>query len=53
MNESRTLARERRSEREDGMKRVSSTMKESRLRGGQEGQAKRTTLGEVGGSMSG
>ena len=45
--------RERESEREHGKKRVDSTVKEGRFQGGEEGQAKRTSLGEIEGSMSG
>ena len=51
VGESRTLARERGgSEREHGEKRVDSTVKEARLQGR---QARRASLGEVEGSVSG
>ena len=54
VGESRTLARERgRSEREHGVERVDSTVNEGRFQGGQGGQARKATLGEVEGSMSG
>ena len=54
MNESRTLARERGgSEREPEEERVDSTVKEGRFQGGQGGQAKRASLGDVEESMSG
>ena len=45
--------RERGSEREHKEERVDSTMKGGRFRGGKGGQAWRTSLGEVEGSMSG
>ena len=49
-----TLAREGRSEREHGVERVvDSTIKKGRFQGGQGGQAKRASLEEVEGSMSG
>ena len=53
MIKSRTLAREGRSDREHGKKRVDSTMKECRFHGGGGGQAKRISLVEVGESISG
>ena len=40
-------------EREDGEERVDSTVKESRYQEGEEGQAKRVSLGEVEESTSG
>ena len=49
MGESRTLASERGSEREHREARVDSAMKEDRF----QGQAKRTSLGEVGERMNG
>ena len=45
--------RERGSERENGEERVDSTVKEDRFQGGEGGQAKRVSLGEVEESMSG
>ena len=39
--------------REHGVERVESTVKEGRCQGGQEGQAKRASLEQVEGSMSG
>ena len=52
MSENRTLARERgASEREHGEERVGSTVKEGRFHGGEGGQAKKTSLREVGESM--
>ena len=53
VNEIRTLARERESEREHGEKRVDSTMNKSKFQGGKGGQATRASLEEVEGSMSG
>ena len=53
MNESRTLARKRGSEREHGKERVDPTVKKSRYQGGMGGQARRVFLGEVEGSISG
>ena len=53
MNESRTLAWERVSAREQGEKRVDSAGKEGRFQGGEVAQAKRISLEEVEGSMSG
>ena len=53
VSESRTLARERGSEREHGVGRVDSTVKEERFQGGQGGQARRASLEQVEGSMSG
>ena len=51
--ESHTLAREGGSEREHGVERVDSTVKEGRFQGGKGGQARRAALEEVEGSMSG
>ena len=51
MSESRTLARER--EGEHGEERVDSVVKEGMFQGGKGGQARRASLGEVEGSMSG
>ena len=53
MGESRALTRERGSEREHGVERADSTVKEGRFQGGKEGQARRASLGEVEGSKSG
>ena len=53
VSESRTLAREFGSELEHGEERVDSTVKESRFRGGQRGQARRASIKQVEGSMSG
>ena len=53
VSESRTLAREGGSEREHGVERVDSTVKEGRLQGGEGGQATRASLEDVEGSMSG
>ena len=54
MGESRTLVRERGgSEREHGVERVDSTMNEGRFQGGKGGQARRASLEQVEGSMSG
>ena len=53
MGESRTLARERGSEREHGVERVDSTVNEGRFQGGKGGQARRASLEQVEGSMSG
>ena len=54
MGESRTLARERGgSEREHEEKRVDSTVNEGRFQGGQGGQARRASLEQVEGSISG
>ena len=56
VGESRTLARERereRSEREHDEKRVYYTMKEGRFQKEKGGQARRASLGEAEGSMSG
>ena len=50
MGESRTLARKRESEREHGVERLDSTVKEGRFQGG---QARRASLEQVEGSMSG
>ena len=41
------------SEREHGVERLDSTVKEGRFQGGQGGQARRASLGEVESSMSG
>ena len=41
------------SEREHEEERVDSTVKEGKFQGGKRGQARRTSLGEVEGSMSG
>ena len=41
------------SERENGEKRVDSTVKEGRFQGGEGGQARRASVGRVEGSMSG
>ena len=51
--ESRTLAERGRSEREHGEERVDSTVKKDRFQGGEEEQARRTSLGDVEGSVSG
>ena len=53
MSTSRTLAREGGSEREHGEKRVKSTVKENRFQGAENGQARRVSLEELDGSMSG
>ena len=54
VGESRTLARERwGSEREYGEKRVDSTVNEGRFQGGKGGQARRASLEQIEGSMSG
>ena len=53
VDESRTLARKRGSEREHGEERVDSTVNEGRFQGGQGEQAKRASLEQVEGSMSG
>ena len=53
VGESRTLARERGSEREHGVGRVNSTVNEGRFQGGMGGQATRAPQEEVEGSMSG
>ena len=53
VGESRTLAREWGPEREHGVERVDSTVKEGRFQGGQEGQGRRASLEEVEGNMSG
>ena len=53
VGESRTLARVRGSEREHGVGRVDSTVNEGRFQGGQGGQARRASLEQVEGSMSG
>ena len=53
VGESRTLARERGSEREHDEERVDSTMKEGRFQGGKGGNVQRSSLGEVEESMSG
>ena len=53
MSENCALARKRVLEREYGWKRVDSTVKEGGFQGGKEGQAKKASLGEEEGSMSG
>ena len=53
MGENRTLARLSGSEREHGEERVDSTVNEGRFQGGQGGQARRASLAQVEGSMSG
>ena len=54
VGESRTLARKRgRSEQEHGVGRVDPTVNEGRLQEGTGGQARRATLEQVEGSMSG
>ena len=53
MGKSGILAREGESELEHGEKRVDSTVNEDRFQGGQGGKAKRTSLEQVEGSMSG
>ena len=53
MSESRILVREGGSERERRKERVDSTVNEDMLQGGDGGQARRASLGEVEGSMSG
>ena len=53
VSESRTLARKRESEREHEEERVDSTVKEGRFQGGQGGQARKASLVQVEGSMSG
>ena len=53
MGESRTLVREGGSEREHGVGRVDSTVNEGRFQGGMGGQARRASLEQVEGSMSG
>ena len=53
MGENRNLARERGSEREHGEERVDSRVNDVRFQGGKGGQARRTSLEEVEGSMSG
>ena len=53
VGESHTLASERGSEREHGVERVDSTIKEGRFQGGNGGQARRASLEQVEGSMSG
>ena len=53
MGESRILTRERGSKREHGEERVDSTVKEARFQGGKGEQARRSSLGDVEGSMSG
>ena len=47
------MARKRGSEREHGEERVDSIVNERRFQGGQGGQARRASLEEVEGSMSG
>ena len=53
MGESPTLARKRGSERGHGVERVDSTVNEGRFQGGQGGQARRASLEQVEGSISG
>ena len=53
MSGNRTLAREGWSEREHLEERVDYTVKEGRFRGGEGGQARRISLGEVEASMGG
>ena len=53
MGESRTLARKRVSKREHEEERVNSMVNEDRFRGGKRGHARRASLEEVEGSMSG
>ena len=51
--ESGILARERGSEQKHGEEKVHSTVNKGRFQGGEEGQARRASLEEVEGSMSG
>ena len=53
VGESRTLLRKRGSEREHGVGMVDSTVKEGGFQGRQGGQARRASLEQVEGSMSG
>ena len=54
VSESRTLARERgRSEWKHEEERVDSTVKKGKFQGGEKGQARRASLGETEGSISG
>ena len=54
VGKSRTLARKREeSESEHGEEKLDSTLKECRFQGGEGGQVRRASLGEVKGSMSG
>ena len=53
MGESCTLGKKGGSEREHGEERVNSTVKEGRFQEGKGGQARRTSLEVVEGSMSG
>ena len=53
VGESRTLATKKGSEREHGVERVDSTVNEGRFQGGQRGQARRASLEQVEGSISG
>ena len=53
VGESSTLARDGGSEREHGVERVDSTVKEGRFQGEKGGQDRRASLEEVEGSMSG
>ena len=55
MGESRTIGERRGggSEREHGVERVDSTVNEGRFQGGKRGQARRASLKQVEGSMSG
>ena len=53
MGESHTLVSERGSQQEHGVERVDSTGKEGRCQGGQGGQARRASIEQVEGSMTG
>ena len=53
VSDSRTLARERESEREHAKERVDSTVNEGRFQGGNGGHTRRTSLEQVEESMSG
>ena len=53
MCENLTLARERGSEREHGEERVDSTVNKGRFQEGKRGQAKRASLEQLEGSISG
>ena len=53
MGESRTLARRGGSEREHEEERVDTTVNEGRFQGGNGGQARRASQGDLEGSMSG
>ena len=52
MGKSHTLAREGGSEQEHGVKRVDSTVNQSRFQGGKGGHERRASLEEVKGSMN-